>query len=449
MKIIAISQRIDEIKDYGETRDALDEKWSELFARLDASLVPLPNFPQAIPAILERLKPDGIVLSGGNTPVKYGGNAVNRDRTDEMLIDYAVSHRIPLLGICRGMQSIALYFGSTLKTVEGHVATKHRVYGNICREVNSYHGFSIDCTGNDLAVVAADKNGNIEAIIHKFHPIYGMMWHPERENPFSPDDIELIKNAFGGKKMKTEWDYTKLADAYLKRPDYAQEAIEQMLNLAQVKQGDNVCDVGAGAAHLTLCLGRAGLNVSAVEPNDAMRANGIKRTSDMENISWYEGVGEHTGMESRKFSLVTFGSSFNVCNRGEALAETARILKENGWFACMWNHRDLEDPIQKGIEEILKREISDYDYETRREDQTEVINQSGLFREVHYIEGTIHHKILTEDFIEGWKSHGTVYRQSPEKFELINREIRELIESKCGEFIEVPYTTRIWMAQKK
>ena len=115
MKIIAISQRIDEIKDYGEIRDALDEKWSELFAELDAALVPLPNFPQAIPAILERLKPDGIVLSGGNTPVEYGGNAINRDKTDEILIAYAVSHRIPLLGICRGMQSVALYFGSTLK----------------------------------------------------------------------------------------------------------------------------------------------------------------------------------------------------------------------------------------------------------------------------------------------------------------------------------------------
>ena len=249
--------------------------------------------------------------------------------------------------------------------------------------------------------------------------------------------------------MKTEWDYTNLADAYLKRPDYAQEAIDKMLETAQVKQGDKVCDVGAGAAHLTLCLGRAGLKVSAVEPNDAMRANGIKRTTSLENIVWHEGVGEHTGMGDQEFSLVTFGSSFNVCNRGEALVETTRILKENGWFACMWNHRDLEDPIQKGIEGILKREISDYSYGTRREDQTDVINQSGLFREVHYIEGTVRHKILTEDFIEGWKSHGTVYRQSPEKFELINKEIRELVEGQCGEYIEVPYTTRIWMAQKK
>lgn len=155
--------------------------------------------------------------------------------------------------------------------------------------------------------------------------------------------------------MKTEWDYTELAEAYLKRPDYAQEAIDRMLEVAGVKKGDNVCDVGAGAAHLTLKLAEYGLHVCAVEPNDAMRANGIRRTSDFKTVQWFEGVGEHTGMEEHKFDLVTFGSSFNVCNRQEALEEARRILKDRGWFACMWNHRDLDDPLQKEIEQILKK----------------------------------------------------------------------------------------------
>lgn len=249
--------------------------------------------------------------------------------------------------------------------------------------------------------------------------------------------------------MKTEWDYTELAEAYLKRPDYAQNAIDKMLEVAGVKKGDSACDVGAGAAHLTLKLAEYGLNVCAVEPNDAMRANGIKRTIKYTNVSWYEGVGEHTGMESNKFDLVTFGSSFSVCNRQEALEETKRILKDGGWFACMWNHRDLEDPLQKEIETIIKNEIADYSYGTRREDQTEVINQSGLFGKVVYVEGTVLHEILAEDFIEGWKSHGTVQRQAKDKFDLINEKIRKAVEAKGEKYIKVPYTTRVWMAQVK
>lgn len=112
--------------------------------------------------------------------------------------------------------------------------------------------------------------------------------------------------------MKTEWDYTELAEAYLKRPDYAQNAIDKMLETAGIKKGDLVCDVGAGAAHLTLRLAEARLRVRAVEPNDAMRANGIRRTAKFDTVEWFEGVGEHTGMEDNTFDMVTFGSSFNV-----------------------------------------------------------------------------------------------------------------------------------------
>lgn len=249
--------------------------------------------------------------------------------------------------------------------------------------------------------------------------------------------------------MKTEWDYTDLAEAYLKRPDYAQTSIDKMLETAGVKKGDAACDVGAGAAHLTLKLAEYGLNVCAVEPNDAMRKNGIQRTSQYQNVQWFEGIGEHTGMESNKFDLVTFGSSFNVCNRQEALLETKRILKSNGWFACMWNHRDLNDPLQMEIEDILKTQIDDYKYGTRREDQTEVIDQSGLFKDVICIEGTVVHEMSSEDFVEGWKSHGTVQRQSKDKFAFINEEIRKVVEAKGEKYIKVPYTTRIWMAQVK
>lgn len=248
--------------------------------------------------------------------------------------------------------------------------------------------------------------------------------------------------------MKTEWDYTNLAEAYLRRPEYAPGAISDMLKTAGVQPGDDACDVGAGAAHLTLELAKFGLRVWAVEPNDAMRANGIKRTAEYPDVRWFEGVGEDTGMEADRFSLVTFGSSFNVCDRQKALVETDRILKSRGWFACMWNHRDLEDPLQQSIEEIIKKNIPGYSYGTRREDQTAVINDSGLFGPVQFVSGRVEHHLNAEDFIEGWKSHGTVYRQSPEVFEKIVSEIRQTVEALHQETVTVPYTTRIWMARK-
>src|SRR3989338_6113223 len=118
--------------------------------------------------------------------------------------------------------------------------------------------------------------------------------------------------------MKTEWDYTNLADAYLKRPDYADEAIQKMLKICKLKQDDKICDIGAGVGHLAFMLAKRGYEVYAVEPNDVMRSNGIIRTQEIDledSVFWYEGSGEDTGLDPNRFSLITFGSSFNVVDR--------------------------------------------------------------------------------------------------------------------------------------
>lgn len=247
--------------------------------------------------------------------------------------------------------------------------------------------------------------------------------------------------------MKTTWDYTELADSYLKRPDYSELAIDELLRISKVRTGDLVCDIGAGTAHLTKLLAKKNLSVIAIEPNDAMRANGKRVTEHLNNVSWVEGIGEHTGQDNDKFELVTFGSSFNVTERLEALRESNRILKSGGWFACMWNHRDLNDPIQSYIEEIIQSKINSYDYGTRREDQTGVINQSALFNEVVKIESIVYHEQSIEDCLIGWKSHATLHRQAGEKFNDVINEIESYLISLGQSHIKIPYTTRIWTAQ--
>lgn len=247
--------------------------------------------------------------------------------------------------------------------------------------------------------------------------------------------------------MKTEWDYTTLADAYLKRPDYADAAIDAMLSIAGAEQGDKFCDVGAGVAHLTLMLAARGLDVTAVEPNDAMRANGIKRTAALANVKWHEGTGEATGQAAQAFDMVTFGSSFNVCDRQQALKETARILKPRGWFACMWNHRNLEDPIQARIEAIIKERVAGYGYGTRREDQTAVIDASELFGPVVHLDARVIHQQSIEECLEAWRSHATLERQAGASFHEVIAAIDDYLKSLQTPSIQIPYSTNIWVAQ--
>lgn len=248
--------------------------------------------------------------------------------------------------------------------------------------------------------------------------------------------------------MKTEWDYSDLAVAYLKRPQYAPQAIVAMLRTASISAGNQVCDVGAGVGHLTKLLLDNDLIVEAVEPNDSMRELGIVETKG-KKVTWHEATGEDTKQASGKFDLVTFGSSFNVCDRQRALIESARILKSDGWFACMWNHRLLSDPLQSSIEAAITRSIPEYSYGTRREDQFEVIENSNIFARITKISSRVAHRVETVEFIEAWRSHATLERQAGKNFLSLVSKIEEICLAFDSEgFITVPYETNLWMAQK-
>jgi ubiquinone/menaquinone biosynthesis C-methylase UbiE len=247
---------------------------------------------------------------------------------------------------------------------------------------------------------------------------------------------------------KVSWDYTEHASHYDKRADYSCDAIKNLLKAIGCTPSRPVADIGAGTGKLTKELLKHGLTVSSVEPNDAMRTIGIQNTKG-KSATWSVGTGEATGLPTSSVFAVFFGSSFNVVDQSLALSEATRILVPHGWFACMWNHRDLEDPIQREIESIIKSSIPAYSYGSRREDPTNIINTSGQFSATKSVEGSFVWKMPKSDIIVAWKSHATLKRQagSNSKFNNIIRKIASYLE-KLPEIIDVPYTTRIYFAQK-
>ena len=219
-------------------------------------------------------------------------------------------------------------------------------------------------------------------------------------------------------------------------------------------KGLSVADIGAGTGNLSIMLLERGCEVVAVEPNDAMREIGQERTKDsryMHHIQWKCAGGLDTGLESHAYDWVTFGSSFNVLDRDKALIETHRILKKGGLFSCMWNHRDLNDPIQEIAEEVILSIIPHYTRGVRRESQREKIEQhKDLFEHIIYIEEdfTFHQSI--ESYIRAWRSVKNPYwdletQEGEELFEKIAYSLRHSLPSEFG----IKYTTRAWSARAK
>ena len=253
----------------------------------------------------------------------------------------------------------------------------------------------------------------------------------------------------GRSSRNLEWDYTPLAEAYPTRPDYADAAIDRIVAITDLKGPVRALDAGAGAGHLTIKLAERGWDITALEPNAAMRAHGVHRTRAWPNVRWADGVMENTGQPSRSFAVCTYGSSFGVVDREVTLREAARVLEDDGWFVCVFNHRVLEDPLQSEIEEFIRSRIAGYAYGTRREDQSAVIAESGLFGPVVSIETPVAHVRPVTEWIQTWRSHGTLQRQAGDRFLEIVDGIAAIVMRASTDRIEVPYVTRAWLAQRR
>lgn len=159
---------------------------------------------------------DGMVLTGGADidPRLYGEEILNdsvslapvRDRGEKRLCALAEARGIPLLGICRGVQYLNVYYGGDLyqdipsqlqtevahRMAEPYRRTCHRCLleaGSPLREllqtdeiaVNSHHHQAVRRVAPGFEVMARCDDGVIEAIWkpgHKF--LWGLQWHPEK-----------------------------------------------------------------------------------------------------------------------------------------------------------------------------------------------------------------------------------------------------------------------------
>lgn len=200
MNKVLVSQRVSVDPVYNERRDAVDQNWCRFI--MDCGYFPIfmPNSVKYVELILSEVEISGIVLTGGNDLHKYGGNVFERDEVEKYLLTYATENNIPLLGVCRGMQMIQDYFHIPLRKISGHINetislnfVAHRFHElPIPTRIKVYHQWGTDYSVPELEVIAKSEDGIIMAIQHRKYPLLGIMWHPERQYPFSEFDKELF-----------------------------------------------------------------------------------------------------------------------------------------------------------------------------------------------------------------------------------------------------------------
>lgn len=248
-------------------------------------------------------------------------------------------------------------------------------------------------------------------------------------------------------------DFTQLAKFYVDRPGYSITLLNYIKTyiISQLGREIKVADVGAGTGKLTENLEQIGMHGYAVEPNDAMRNEGIKLFKDRNTFAWTKGTAEETGLDDGSVDWVLMGSSFHWADAERASREFSRVLTQGGFFTAIWNPRDIQrSTLHMEIEAMICEEVPTMKRVSSGGTVTTeqmVERLGGAFEDIIFMECRHEEVMSKERYINIWRSVNDIQVQAGEEgFNRILNNIEKILKNQ--DEIVVPYKSRAWTARK-
>ncbi|MGX1775169.1 class I SAM-dependent methyltransferase [Nocardia brasiliensis] len=166
-------------------------------------------------------------------------------------------------------------------------------------------------------------------------------------------DRETDKRALRARRASS---FGTHAAAYAEhRPDYPLAAVQWALKPVPAVPAPVVLDLGAGTGKLTEGLLAAGATVIAVEPDDGMRVELMRR---LPGVRAYEGTAEAIPLATGSVDAIVAGQAFHWFDQDRAFPEFARVLRRGGVFAALWNTDDKRVGWVAGLADVTRTDAS-------------------------------------------------------------------------------------------
>jgi SAM-dependent methyltransferase len=152
--------------------------------------------------------------------------------------------------------------------------------------------------------------------------------------------------------------FSATVDLYARhRPSYPPALFDWLIQLAGLRPGAAVADLGCGTGISTRLLAAHGLDVIGIDPNEDMLA--AARREPEPPARYRRGESSATGLPDASVDLCTAAQAFHWFDVPATMRELARILRPNGRAAAFWNVR-ARTPAMDEYDALLRRYSSEY-----------------------------------------------------------------------------------------
>lgn len=179
--------------------DSFSYNLYQLVGEMDPDIKVIRNDEMSAEQI-RSLNPNRIILSPGPGRPEDAGVCIDIVKT---------ILAIPILGVCLGHQAICAAFGATITYAKELMHGKQSTvtFDPDCplfhgcprfASVARYHSLAADAKTlpKELKITAVTTDGEVMAVQHKKHPMYGVQFHPE--SIMTPDGTQMLKNFIRG-----------------------------------------------------------------------------------------------------------------------------------------------------------------------------------------------------------------------------------------------------------
>jgi ubiquinone/menaquinone biosynthesis C-methylase UbiE len=156
--------------------------------------------------------------------------------------------------------------------------------------------------------------------------------------------------------------FSSRVENYVKyRPGYPPAILDLLARECRLTKESAIADVGSGTGILTELFLKTGNRVSAVEPNQEMRAAAERSLGGHPGFKSVAGTAETTTLPAQSVDIITASQAFHWFHRERTRREFVRILKPDGWVVLIWNDRKTaSSTFLKAYEELLQLYATNY-----------------------------------------------------------------------------------------